>query len=677
MSSPTQLVSGLGGAIGSDFRPTQNQLIFVEFNGKLSRLNLYRTATTVSSGTTTLKGTWSFDLETGTQGGVAPPFDIWWEQQTAVLRRMTPLNSAQIANLGSVDFNSITPDTLQSLSYSSVAIDGNNDPTNKLVTGDVFAVLTNKGNYAKVKVLVYGYDMQIQWVTYQLDTPYAVLGTGYQQPEDVKASVDGAHVYVTERTGDLLKVALATPNRAAANVVCAGLSAPQQMFLDEADQACYVVEYAPSGNLWRINLTNGVKTSLLSNLQNAVGLVVSADRQFAYISEQTTGPDLGRVSRFQLSNGARTPIVTGLTAPFFLTWLDTTQTLLLVPERDPANRVTLINVSSGTTQVIASGLPAKPSSVALIAPGDMLICCDQAIDELAFVTGLQPSGPLLIGIGFIPFDKITAAGLADTSVDPTYFYQVKNTPFGGTLPLMVNHVRAFNDGAVYYRVKVDAIVRTDPWTDEKWNGFEYVAQTVTPVTINNQPGYYPVRPPNEVFLWVNPSLGDLLDSTGLTNAIHHIVLEFTTANGTLLETSPSVTIRVDNNHCTATLAQPTVKGNVADTTCGILHYGTIGQDLVSMPFTATHPNGFATFSWGLIKAIASPFVPPVPPPPQPLSGPVSSGVSPITASVGDLMGTCTIAAFAESVYVTATANNGWGRQSQYDASALIAFALAP
>jgi len=29
------------------------------------------------------------------------------------------------------------------------------------------------------------------------------------------------------------------------------------------------------------------------------------------------------------------------------------------------------------------------------------------------------------------------------------------------------------------------------------------------------------------------------------------------------------------------------------------------------------------------------------------------------------------------VYVAAMANNGWGRQSQYDASASIAFVLAP
>jgi hypothetical protein len=41
------------------------------------------------------------------------------------------------------------------------------------------------------------------------------------------------------------------------------------------------------------------------------------------------------------------------------------------------------------------------------------------------------------------------------------------------------------------------------------------------------------------------------------------------------------------------------------------------------------------------------------------------------------MGGCTVAGFAEYVYVAATINNGWGRQGQYEASAAIAFVLAP
>src|SRR5215469_8596855 len=105
MSTPVQLVTGLGGAIGCDFRRAQNQLVFVEFNGKLSRLNLFRTGTVVSSGTAVLKGTFTFDLDTGVEGGLGPNFDIWWEQKTAVVRSMTPVNTAKLVNLGTVDYN--------------------------------------------------------------------------------------------------------------------------------------------------------------------------------------------------------------------------------------------------------------------------------------------------------------------------------------------------------------------------------------------------------------------------------------------------------------------------------------------------------------------------------------------------------------------------------------------
>ena len=667
----TTLATGLGGAIGCDLRRAQNQLLFVEYNGKLSRLNLFRTGTIVSSGTAVLHGTWLFDFDAGAQVSGGPGADVWWEQKTAILRDLVPQNGAALANLGHVDFGSITPDTLSSLTYSTTPIDGNNDPTNKLTTNDVFAVRTSSGNFAKVKVVAYGYDLHLQWVTYHLDSPYHVLGTGYTNPEDVKASADGAHAYVTERSGDLVRVALATANRASATVVASGMTAPQQMFLDETHHAAYVVEYAPAGRLWHIDLTSGTKTEVLSGLENAVGVVLSADLQSAYISEQAAGG--GRVSRFDLATGTRHQIVGGLTAPFFLTWLDADQTTLLVAERDPANRVTAIDVTAGTSHVASSGLPARPSSVAMLTLGQILVCSDQQIEEVDLSGIFQPAGPLLMGIGFVPFDKITAGGLADTTVDPSYFFQVHNVPFAGTLPLMVNHFRAYNDGARFYRVKVDGVTHTDPWTDEKWNGVHYVAVTTSTTTVGGAAGYYPVRPISELFLWMNPSLGDLLSTLGLSNGLHTIVIEFVNAGGTLIETSTPLTIHVDNNQCTATVATPSVHGNTADPDCGLLHYGTKNTDLVSMPFTVGHPNGFATFSFTLIKGVNAVSLPAAPP----TSGPVGSAVSPITASIVDLMGKCDVAGFAEYIYVAASATNGWGRQSQYDASAAIAFVLAP
>ena len=74
----------------------------------------------------------------------------------------------------------------------------------------MFAFRTKQGNLAKILVQTYGYDLQIQWLTYKLASAYVVLGTGYINPEDVKISADNAHAYVTERSGNFVKVALAS-----------------------------------------------------------------------------------------------------------------------------------------------------------------------------------------------------------------------------------------------------------------------------------------------------------------------------------------------------------------------------------------------------------------------------------------------------------------------------------
>ena len=684
--SANQLVTGLGAAIGSDFRHAQNQLIFVEYaTGKLSSLNLFPNYSVVSQGTATLKGTYLFDFDTGVQAGIDPSKDIWWQQQTTVLRQMVPSNNARIINLGVVNFNTITPANLQNLTYSTTPIVGNNDASNKLVNGDIFAVKTNKGNYAKVKVITYGYDIVIQWITYKLNSGYAVLGIGYTTPEDVKLSADGIHAYITERTGNFLRVTLTNADRSAATVVASGLTAPQQIFLDEAHHAAYVVEYTASGKLVKIDLLNGNKSTIISGLNYPVGLVLSSDLQYAYISEQTSGPDMGCVSEFLLSNGSRETIVKGLIAPFFLCWFDSNENLLLVPERDPANRIDLIDVTAKTHQVIAAGVAGRPSSVALPNASQMLVCSDQVISIYTLSPIPQPSGPLFMGIGFIPFDKIaqtgSQVGLANTTADTSYFYQVNNTPFGGTLPLMVNHQRAANDGAKYYRVIIDGNIRNDSWTDYKWNGTKYVAETTTPSTKGGKLGCYPVHPISELFLWMNPSLGTLVDSTQLlkvTPNLHTIVLEFLDTLGKLIDTSTPVTILVDNNVCIATLPAVTLQSGMIITSadaCGILTYNSAKKttDQVIMAFTASQPNNNATFSLSLIRGVTSVILPSVPP----TSGPVSAAISPITEKVSNLIGTCNIAAFALYLYVATTANNGWSRQSQYDASAAQAFVLSP
>jgi len=176
-----------------------------------------------------------------------------------------------------------------------------------------------------------------------------------------------------------------------------------------------------------------------------------------------------------------------------------------------------------------------------------------------------------------------------------------------------------------------------------------------------------VRPVSDLLLWLHPALGLLTDSTNLSNALHTITVEFVNSSGTLIETSNAVTIRVDNNSCVGTLGTPTLNGNPADANCGLLHYTGLTAQPVDMPLTATHPTNFATYSFSVVKGVNGIIG---------VGGPVPAA-SPVASPASTLLGSCTIAGFGEYLYVAATATNGWSRQSQYDASAAIAFVLAP
>jgi hypothetical protein len=135
-------------------------------------------AAIVSSGSTTIPGTFSFDFDAGVVINnfiTDPAADVFWEQFTSTTRAVTPVNGATIVNLGVTSFAGITLSDLTTLVYGTSGISGS-DGSNALVPGDVFAVHTNAGNYAKA--LVTGpFDtsldngLPMEWVTY---SPQAV-----------------------------------------------------------------------------------------------------------------------------------------------------------------------------------------------------------------------------------------------------------------------------------------------------------------------------------------------------------------------------------------------------------------------------------------------------------------------------------------------------------------------
>jgi hypothetical protein len=141
-------------------------------------------------------------------------------------------------------------------------------------------------------------------------------------------------------------------------------------------------------------------------------------------------------------------------------------------------------------------------------------------------------------------------------------------------------------------------------------------------------------------------------------------------------------LRIDNRMCEASIGAPTAGGLYADQ-CGMLHHGE-GQP-VGMTFHAWRPGGYANFSFSVVRGlgygtsastsgevIASSR--PSGDPSAPWSG---SGAGDFSDSFppADLLGTCPQAAFAANLYVAAKVTNGFGRFTNYDASATIAFAL--
>ncbi|MDH3260476.1 MAG: hypothetical protein OEM84_05830 [Acidimicrobiia bacterium] len=180
----------------------------------------------------------------------------------------------------------------------------------------------------------------------------------------------------------------------------------------------------------------------------------------------------------------------------------------------------------------------------------------------------------------------------------------------------------------------------------------------------------PVAPAPGTFTFVVPSGVDS-DGTILTRV----------AEPTELDGSGFVfRLQIDNNVCGATISAPYVDATVPVDPCGFVRYKP--TDNAHVAFRAHHPHGHGRFTFSMVRG-GSPV------------GGASVGLTDVDVAaaaaytgntlgdfwadfpVGDLLGTCDNAAFAEHLYVRAKATTGWGQRiSIYDAAALHAFALA-
>ena len=294
------------------------------------------------------------------------------------------------------------------------------------------------------------------------------VAVGFSHPEDVALDLGAGVAYVTTRdapgTGGLYRVNLAT---GAKTLVTFNLGAPQQLVLRARAGKAYTVGY-DDWRLHQIDLATGVKKTLLATRDHPVGLAVTNDDALAYVTEQGAS---NAISRVALGTNVKTPVLTDLTAPFFIAWADPAGASVYLAERDPANRVSRVALATGVKTETFVGLPQRPSAVAVGSEGARLfIATDTAIELGSLELSSDPTvNPDFMGIGLISVTEIDATGRANT-----FDHYYKNAPFGGTLSIFANLANFKSMGANCYRLSVSkngaaAEPITVAWSTQHWD----------------------------------------------------------------------------------------------------------------------------------------------------------------------------------------------------------------
>lgn len=422
-----------------------------------------------------------------------------------------------------------------------------------------------------------------------------VLGTGYNAPSDVELSADGLYAYITENPGNLLRVSLTNMNRSAATVLISGLNGVDQVALDEPHGFAYVCEFT-GGHIQQIPLSGGTKT-IVATISSPRGVLVTDDGRFLYVSS-----DAGTITRFDMLLGTSLVVASGLNGPRHLTFADAGESIILFPQPNPTGTVLKADLTTTPATVTAIAGPTSPApySVAVLSSNQLLIASATVIGEVDLTASVySAAGPIFLGIGFVP---ATAAylpgGYANTTSTPSYFFQVQDCPFGGTLPLMINWQAARTAGANFYQVFIGGTNVTQPFTDYLWsvplNQFE--AYT-TPLTS----GYLPLRSAGQI--WLNPWLGLMLDTTSQPNGLNNISIKLfsaaTPASEIGLPTNPGrfANVMVDNTvpvvNIQQILQQP---GSVPVGTCAII---STGAPTFTFQVTASAPQQHL-MGWNLV-----------------------------------------------------------------------------
>ncbi|MEK7408690.1 MAG: YncE family protein [Acidobacteriota bacterium] len=263
--------------------------------------------------------------------------------------------------------------------------------------------------------------------------------TGLAYPEDVEVDWGTGEIFVSERTGAVVRI---WPGEKT-EVIAEPGGAPQQLALVKkgSKRFLYTVCY-DSGRLVRIDVAKKTIKTIASGLGHPVGLVIDTAQKYAYVTEQ----DKNALTRIELANGAASQVYAGLVSPFFLAWDKDAKDIFCV-QRDPANSLVRIALGSpATLSVVAGGLAWRPSGVAPNADNKLIyICADRELEVICFNGGppiKPPKPPFEIYSIRFNYDKSPAIKLKDHVAGapvplPEYVKGVRNGPaayVAATLP---------------------------------------------------------------------------------------------------------------------------------------------------------------------------------------------------------------------------------------------------
>ena len=134
----------------------------------------------MSSGQEILKGSYTFDLDTGKQGGSRADDDIFWEHEDDTFRYLNAWNGARFAYKGIIDFDHVSDNDLRMADYGIIQLNGSANAANQLTDGAVVLIRTSRGNLCKLQIVKYGIAyprdlpdwpkgaLLFRWTTYQL-----------------------------------------------------------------------------------------------------------------------------------------------------------------------------------------------------------------------------------------------------------------------------------------------------------------------------------------------------------------------------------------------------------------------------------------------------------------------------------------------------------------------------